>query len=457
MKKFGIFIGCNKFDFQIDILMITQEEQYDKAKKVMPGGVNSSTRLLKSLGRPFYASRGKGSLVYGVDGKEYVDMCCAHGAGLLGHAHPAIDEALRKAGEIGYVNAFETVYHEELASIVVDTVACAEKVRFCSSGSEATLHLIRACRGFTGKDKIIRIEGHFHGYHEMIYIGGHPPESEFYRNREKPYIESDGIPKQFADLIIPIPYNDRDALEEAIHKHADETAMVILEPVNFNCAGIRADAGYLQLLRRLTEENNIVLFFDEIQSAYKNSFQAAQNELGIIPDVTTIGKSIGGGLPLSAFCGKREIMDCFAPVGAVEHSGTFNAHLVPVLAGLAFMRKASEPEFYTHLHRLEKQFHSGMEKIIKDHDLNMVVPHYGARFNFLLGRKTPVKNYGETFCHDKQVMLSVFRECFEKGVFFHDYGGGPAHHGYSVQHTSGDIDLVLEVLEAALLRHKDRF
>ncbi len=437
--------------------MITQREQYDKAWKVMPGGVNSSTRLLKSIGSPFYASRGKGSQITGVDGREYIDMCCAHGAGLLGNAHPAIDEALRKASEIGYVNAFETVYHEELASMVVDTVACAEKVRFCSSGSEATMHMIRACRGYTGKDKIIRIEGHFHGYHEMIYIGGHPPVSELHRNRRQPYIESAGIPEQFAELIIPIPYNDKEALEEAIHLHARETALVILEPVNFNCAGIRADTEYLQLLRKLTEENNIVLFFDEIQSAYKNSFAAAQNETGIIPDVTTIGKSIGGGLPLSAFCGKREIMDCFAPLGKVEHSGTFNAHLVPVLAGLAFMREASKPEFYAQLHRLERQFHGGMEEIIEKHGLNMVVPHYGARFNFLLGRKTPAKNYEETFCHDREVMLSVFKDCFDNGVFFHDYGGGPAHHGYSVQHKEEDIDRVLQVLEDALARHKDRF
>ncbi|MCK5469511.1 MAG: aminotransferase class III-fold pyridoxal phosphate-dependent enzyme, partial [Cyclobacteriaceae bacterium] len=354
--------------------MATQQEQYDKARKVMPGGVNSSTRLLKTIGAPFYASHGKGSWIMGVDGKEYVDMCCAHGSGLLGNAHPAIGEALRKATEIGYVNAFETVYHEELASFVVDTVACADKVRFCSSGSEATLHLIRACRGYTGKDKIIRVEGHFHGYHEMIYIGGHPPQSEFQRNRDQPYIESAGIPQQFAELIIPIPYNDKEALKEAIYKHADETALVILEPVNFNCAGIRADEDYLQLVRELTAENNIILFFDEIQSAYKNSFQAAQSELGIIPDVTTIGKSIGGGLPLSAFCGKKEIMDSFSPIGKVEHSGTFNAHLVPILAGLAFMKEASAPDFYSTLQKLETQFHSGINKIIKKHDLNMVVP-----------------------------------------------------------------------------------
>ncbi len=166
--------------------MITQREQWERAKKLLPGGVNSSTRLNQAIGTPFYVSNGKGSRVTGIDGHEYIDMCCAHGAGLLGNAHPAIDEALKKAAGMGYVNSFETVFHEELAAYVVDTVACADKVRFCSSGSEATMHLIRACRGYTGKNKIIRIEGHFHGYHEMIYIGGQPPKSEFPRNRKNP-------------------------------------------------------------------------------------------------------------------------------------------------------------------------------------------------------------------------------------------------------------------------------
>ncbi|MFC2123523.1 aspartate aminotransferase family protein [Bacteroidota bacterium] len=437
--------------------MNTQQDQYAKAKKLMPGGVNSSTRLNKAIGIPFYASHGKGSRVVGVDGQEYIDMCCAHGAGLLGNAHPAIDEALRNAAEIGYINALETEYHEELAEFIINTVACADKVRFCSSGSEATLHMIRACRGYTGKDKIIRVEGHFHGYHEMIYIGGHPPQSEFPRNRNNPYIESAGIPQQFADLIIPVPCNDKEALEEAIINHGNETALLILEPVNFNCGGIRADADYLQLVRKLTVENNIILFFDEIQSAYKKSFQAAQNDLGVFPDVTTVGKSIGGGLPLSAFCGKKEVMDCFKPVGNVEHSGTFNAHLVPILTGLAFMKEASNPDFYSRLRKIEKQFHEGINIVIEKNDLNMIIPNFGARFNIILGRKTPARKYEETFYHDNQVFRDILRDCFENGIYFHDYGGAPCHHGYSIQHTSDDIEIVLKVLGKALIRHKDRF
>jgi len=203
----------------------------------------------QALGTPLYASHAQGSRVWDIEGREYIDMCCAHGAALLGHAHPAIDQALRKAIELGYVNSFETEYHEQLAREICECIPCAERVRFCSSGSEATLHLIRACRAYTGREKIIRFEGHFHGYHELIYIGGHPPAENVADNRSKPYIESAGIPEEFAKFIIPIPYNDPEALEEAISEHGDETALVILEPVNYNCGCIKPQPGYLELLR----------------------------------------------------------------------------------------------------------------------------------------------------------------------------------------------------------------
>jgi glutamate-1-semialdehyde 2,1-aminomutase len=316
------------------------------------------------------------------------------------------------------------------------------------------MHLIRACRGFTGKDKIIRVEGHFHGYHELIFIGGHPPIEAFAQNRRYPFIESKGIPQIFSDLIIPVPFNDINALEEAILKHADETALLIMEPINFNCAGIRATDDYLRLARKLTSENNIVLFFDEIQSAYKKSFSAVQNELGVIPDVTTVGKSIGGGLPLSAFCGKNEIMDCFEPTGRVQHSGTFNAHLVPVLTGLAFMREASNPEFYRKLNMTGENLYKEIDKIIVGHNLNMVVTMYGARFNILLGRRDAAKNYEETFCHNKVTFLRILHELWERGIYFHDYGGGPSHHGFSIQHTQEDIEFLINVLSEVLPKYK---
>jgi glutamate-1-semialdehyde 2,1-aminomutase len=430
--------------------MPTLKSQYLKAKKVLPGGVNSSVRLNRAIGTPFYVSRARGSQVWSIEGREFIDMCCAHGAGLLGHAHPAIDRALRRAVKIGYANAFETEAHEELARRLCAEIPCADRIRFCSSGSEATLHLIRACRAFTGRDKIIRVEGHFHGYHELIYIGGHPPASAFGQNRVHPYLESPGMPAAFADFIIPVPFNDVDALARVIADHGHEAAMVILEPINYNCGGIKAQPGYLEAVRKLTQEAGIVLFFDEVQSAFKKSPGGAQADLGVIPDVCTIGKAIGGGLPLSAFCGRADIMDQFQPVGPVQHSGTFNAHLIPILAGLAFLDEAAKPGFFAHLRKLEDAFHAGVDRIIRDRDLAMIVPHHGARFNILLGRRTPAVRYEDTFCHDKALMLKFIKGCYDRGVYFHDYGGSPAHHGYSVQHTLADINRVLEVMDEVL-------
>jgi len=435
--------------------MKTIKEHYERARRVMPGGVNSSTRLNQALGTPFFASRGKGGRIWDIEGREFIDMCCAHGAGLLGHAHPAVDRALRKAMEIGYVHASETEYHEELARRFCEVVPCAEKVRFCSAGSEATLHLIRACRGFTGRKKIIRFEGHFHGYHELIYIGGHPPKSALPGNRRSPYIESAGIPEGFAELVVPVPFNDIEALERAIEEHGDDTAAVILEPVNYNCACIKPEPGFLERLRELTREAGIILFFDEIQSAFKKSPGGAQQDFGVIPDVCTVGKALGGGLPLSAFCGRADIMDVFKPVGSVQHSGTFNAHLVPILCGLAFFETMGDPGFHEHLRALEQRFHEGMDRIIADNDPAMIVPHHGGRYNIVLGRRTPALRYEDTFCHDSRLMLRLIAECHARGVYFHDYGGAPVHHGYSVQHTTEDIDTTLNVLDDVLGAMKD--
>ncbi|HUV06570.1 MAG TPA: aminotransferase class III-fold pyridoxal phosphate-dependent enzyme, partial [Spirochaetia bacterium] len=367
-----------------------------------------------------------------------------------------IQAAMQMAGELGYLNSFETVYHEQLARKLCSHVPCADKVRFCSSGSEATLHLIRVCRAYTGKKKIIRFEGHFHGYHELIYIGGQPPVSAFAENRRKPYLESPGIPEEFADLIIPIPYNDPEALEKAIKEHGHETALVILEPVNYNSGCIKPEKGYLEFVRKLTRDAGIVLFYDEIQSAFKKSPGGAQTDFGVIPDVCTIGKALGGGLPLSAFCGKAEIMDLYKPVGPVQHSGTFNAHLIPVLAGLAFFGEIEKPEFYSHLRFLESGLHSGLDRLIAESDLNMVVPYHGARFDIVLGRRTPPIRYEDTFCHDKELMLKIYRKLWERGIYFHDYGGGPVHHGYSVQHTESDIDEVLNAFEATFRELRDQ-
>jgi glutamate-1-semialdehyde 2,1-aminomutase len=422
-------------------------ELFERAKRVLPGGVNSSVRVNAALGTPVFVKSARGGRITDLDDRQLIDMCCGHGSALLGHAHPEIDAALRAAIDIGYASVFETIFHEELARLVCESVPCADRVRFCSSGSEATLHMIRACRAYTGRKKILRIEGHFHGYHEHVYIGGHPPQDYFPQNRIAPYLESPGIPEEFAQLIIPIPHNDPSALTQAIEQHGKEIALFILEPVNCNWGGIKCDPEYVRLAREITKDAGIVLFFDEIQSVFKTRKLSAQAEYGVTPDVCTIGKSIGGGMPLSGFCGKAEIMDLYKPVGKVQHSGTFNACLVPVLAGLAFVREARKPQFYDTLESLSAHFFRGLDAIIASRRVNMIAPQFGARFNIVMGRKTPALRYEDCFCHEPRTMLRFIKGCFDRGVYFHDYGGGPSHHGFSIQHTKQDLDNVLEAID----------
>ncbi len=426
-------------------------EQYLLAQKVMPGGVNSSVRYNNAIGLPFYISHAKGGILYDLSGRPVIDMCCAHGAGLLGNGNPLIDEAVRIASSIGYCNSMETVYHEQLAREVCDVIPCSDKVRFVNSGTEATLHLIRLCRAVTGRKKIIRMEGHFHGYHECIYIGGKPPKEKLADNREHPYIESPGILDEYALPIIPIPFNDVDQLNKALEKHGKETALLILEPICYNTGGMKPLPGYLEYLREVTKREGILLFFDEVQSSFKKSPGGAQQDFGVVPDVCTIGKAFGGGMPLSAMCGRADIMDELQPTGNTQHSGTFNAPLINVLAGLQFMKEIKKPEFYAGLEALGNRLYSGLQNIIDKYDLNMCLTHHGARFNIVLGRKdTPVR-YEDTFTHDKNVMLNFVGKCIDQGVYFHDYGGGPAHHGFSASHTFEDIDKVLYVVENVLM------
>lgn len=426
------------------------ESLFARARQVMPGGVTSSARFNKALGAPFYISRAKGSLVWDLDGRDHVDMCCSHGAGLLGHAHPAVVAAMQQAAELGFACSAETEWQVRLAEELCALIPCAERIRFCASGSEATLHLLRLCRAVTGRDKVIRVVGHFHGYHEFLYIGGQPPMDKLEENMVTPWRESPGIPAVMSSLVVPIPHNDLAALEAAVARHGHESCAIVLEPWNYNSGGIAADPGYLERLRALCDRHGMLLFFDEIQSAFKKSPGGAQQDFGVVPDVCTIGKSIGGGMPLSAFCGKAKYFDQYQPAGPVQHSGTFNAHLTQVLAGLAFVQQVKRPDFYPTLEALGDRLVGGLEAIVKRLGVPMCFPRHGARFNLIMGIDHPVRSYGELKGHDRQRTLAFLRESIGRGVYWADYGGGPAHHGWSIQHTAADIDRVLEVSEAAI-------
>ncbi len=424
------------------------EALYARGRAALPGGVCSSTRFNKAWGKPVYASRSQGARFWDIEGREFLDFSMSHGASLLGHAPPALKAAFDRTWELGVLGSLDTPLHIDLAEQLCEIVPCAERVRFTSSGSEATLHALRLCRAISGRDKIIRFRGHFHGYHEFTYIGGHPPADQL--DAVPPYRESAGIPKALAELIVAVEYNNPSALEAAVSQHRDDVGTILIEPVDFNCACILPEPGFLELARELADRHNMVLFFDEIQSFAKKSPGGAQQDFGVTPDISTIGKSLGAGLPLSAIVGRAELMDRFAPVGDVAHSGTFNAPLLSMLGGLVFVEQIRRPDFWQTMESLGERLYRGLDEIAERSPVPVRFQRHGSRFGIIFGTRDPVTNYRQSLCHDRNVMLEFCRQTTDRGVYFHDYGGGACHHGFSLAHTPEDIDRVLNVMDDAL-------
>jgi glutamate-1-semialdehyde 2,1-aminomutase len=420
----------------------------ERGGRVLPGGVCSSTRCNQAWGLPVYAARAKGSRFWDIDGREFLDMSMSHGATLLGHGPDCLRGVFDKVWELGVLCSLDGPYHIELAEQLCEIVPCAERVRFTNSGSEATLHALRLCRAVSGRDKIIRFRGHFHGYHEFTFIGGHPPADQL--DAQPPYRESAGIPKSLAELILVAEYNDLDGLERLVKRHKHEAGTILIEPVDYNCGAIMPQPGFLEGARRLADEHGMILFFDEIQSFAKQSPGGAQQDFGVIPDLCTIGKSLGSGLPLSAIAGKAELMDRFKPVGDVAHSGTFNAPLASILAGLEFVRTIRTPEFWQQIRSLSHRLSSGLNDLAARSPIPCRFQTHGSRFGLTFGTREPVTCYRDSLCHRREWMLEFCRQTTARGVYFHDYGGGACHHGFSVAHTAEEIDRVLQVVSDSL-------
>ncbi len=431
--------------------MNKKEKMYNFAKNYLVAGVSSSTRLNKALGYPLYVSRGKGSKIYDLDGYEYIDLCCSHGATILGHGHPNIKKAIMKALEMGIVCSYETEYQSRLAQMIVDLVPCAELVRFTCSGTEATMHCIRLAREYTNKEKIIKFEGHFHGYHDYVQYSWSPPlDVAGPENSPIAYPQSGGMPSGIADYVIILPFNNLEVLKKAINMYKNEVAAIILEPVNYNSGCIIPDREYMKAMRELTKDNDILLIYDEVLSAFQTGPGCAQEYFGVVPDLCTIGKSVAGGLPLSIFAGKREIMGHLQPLGNAEHSGTYNGHLIPVMAAIACLEEISSDGFYDHIYELADQLHAGFSDIFKKSRITGKIQRLGARFGIYFGIDEEVTNYRIAAKNDKEMNLKFVAKAIEHGVYFHDYGGKACHAGFSSAHTLEDINRALEGIEVAM-------
>ena len=424
---------------------LSPEALYERAVQVMPGGVTASARLISFLKRPLYVSRGEGAYVYDLDGKRYIDHWNSHGASLLGHGHPAVVAAVRSVLERGILCAAETELQVELAERLCRIVPSAEQARFTCSGTETTWHAVRLSRAFTGRTHVIKFEGHFHGINDVLGFS-HWPKLDLAGPADAPVAvaESAGIPADSREHLTVVPFNNVTAFERAVETHKSDLAAVVLEPINFDCHGIAPRPGFLQALRAATREVGAVLIFDEILSGFRTGPGGAQALYGVTPDLTTLGKALGGGMPLSAIVGRRDIMQTMTPVGRAVNSGTYNAHLTAIAGGLAFLDVIADPDFYPRLDALGARLYTGLRDVFARRGLPVWVQGVGARFGLVFGVESEPRDYREAARHDLVLTARFCEECLKRGVYFHWVS---PHHGFSSAHTLADIDETLSVVD----------
>jgi glutamate-1-semialdehyde 2,1-aminomutase len=429
------------------------EEQYRRACHSLAGGVSSSTRLNRAVGHAMLFDRADGCRVWDLDGKEYLDLCCSHGATLLGHGNPEVRAAVERALARGAACSYENESHAELAELLCRTVPCCDLVRFTGSGTEATLHCLRLARAYTGRSRLLKFEGNFHGYHDQVmYAIGTPADRLGPESSPTAYPGSTGLPPGLDDNLVLVPYNRPDLLEGAFDSYGHELAAVICEPVYYNAGCVLPTRPFLDSMRRLTRAYGALLIFDEVLSAFRMCPGGAQEYLGVTPDLCTLGKAVGGGYPLSVFGGRREIMGRLMPAGDCQHSGTYNGHPTAVAAALAAVTAYRRPGFYDHLGAVAAKLYAGLQGIFERHGIQARVQGLGARFGIYFGVSGEVRDYRDAVRHHREQMLRFIAAAIRHGVYFHDYGGAACHHGFCAAMTLADADEALNRLDAAVSR-----
>lgn len=428
------------------------EEQYRRACGALAGGVSSSTRVNRALGHALLFDRAAGCRLWDLDGREYIDLCCSHGATLLGHGDPRIRRAVDTALERGAPCSYENEQHAALAEQICAMIPCCERVRYTCSGTEATMHCLRLARAFTGRRKIVKFEGNFHGYHDQVMFAiGTPADQLGPVEQPTLYPGSTGMPDGLAEQLIVVAYNRPDLLEAAFQRHGAQIAAVIGEPIYYNAGCILPTREFLDAMVALTRRHGALLIFDEVLSAFRMAPGGAQQYLGVTPDLCTLGKAVGGGYPLSVFGGRRDIMDRLMPQGDCQHSGTYNGHPVAVAAALAAVSVYRAPGFYDHIALVADKLYAGLNALFARHGIAASVQGLGARFGVYFGVTGTPRSYRDVVHHQREKMLRFIKAACQHGVYFHDYGGAACHHGFCAVMSLADVDEALRRLDAALV------
>lgn len=432
---------------------------YQEAKEYLVGGASAGQRFHKILGQPLYLDHADGCRLYDVEGNGYIDYHGCAGAALFGYNHPRLKEAIQLATEKGFFMNFDTPYHVELAKGFRQFFPSAERVRLCNTGSEATQGAVRLARAITGKDLIIRFDGHFHGMHELVWYNHNmtAPMDSFGEVETTP--DCPGFTASAKEVVKNVAFNDIDALEHAVTKYKDQVAAIILEPISFNCGCLISSTEYLQQVRNICDREGIILIFDEVISGLRMRPGSAQLYYGVTPDLTTVAKAIGGGFSIAALLGKAELMNHLNPLGSTIMSGTYSGALVPVLAALECLKMAAEPGFYDHIDQIGEALYGGLNDLFKKHGIKGHVRGVGARFSIYFGIENPEDDYDFRKVAkqmDVETYTKFTRECLSHGLFFHDTAGSksPAHYGFNIQHTMEDVRITLEQVDKIFAKIK---
>ena len=392
--------------------MSKSEDLFIRAQKTIPGGVNSPVRAFRSVGgTPRFFTRGEGPCVWDADGKRYIDYVGSWGPLVLGHAHPEVIGAVQDAVLRGLTFGAPTEAEVEMAELLTQLLPGLEMVRLVSSGTEATMSAIRLARGFTGRDDIVKFEGCYHGHADSLLVKAGSGALTFGNP------SSGGVPADFARHTLVLDYNDTQQLEDTFTRAGDRIAAVIVEPVVGNMNLIAPKPAFLQAMRRLCTQHGAVLIFDEVMTGFRVGLTGAQGHYGIRPDLTTLGKVIGGGMPVGAFGGRRDIMEKIAPLGPVYQAGTLSGSPVAVAAGLATLKLVSQPGFYEQLAAKTLRLMDGLQAEAKQHGVTFSAQAVGGMFG-LYFRSAPPTSYAEVMECDKEAFNRFFHAMLEKGVYF---------------------------------------
>ena len=435
------------------------QEVFAEAQKYMIAGASAGQRYRKASGQPLYLSGASGCRLYDVDGNVYIDYHGGAGAAMFGHAHPRLRDAAMRAMEMGFFMNYDTEYTVECARLLSEIFPSCERMRFANTGSEATQDAIRLARTYTGKDIIVKFDGHFHGMHDLIWYNHSSVAPAGKDGAVETIPDCSGLDKKTAESIRVVLWNDVDALENCVRENRGRIAAVILEPISFNCGCLLPKEGYLQAVRDICTREGIVLIFDEVICGLRMAPGSAQAYFGVTPDMTTMAKAIGGGFPIAAFGGKKEIMDCLSPFGPCVVSGTYTGSLMPVVVSCECLKMSQEPGFYEAIEEAGMRLIHGINSLFAQNGLRGHARRVGARFSIYFGPDDPEEDYDfrKTAAKMDAAMYDKFiQNVLSVGLWFHDTASKitPAHYGFSTQHTLADIDETLDKLETVFKKMK---